>query len=87
MIFIGYESGTKGYRFFDPSARRLVVSRDAIFDEKQPWVWTNTDEVSEQDSDSFTVHYELFDENPTIGENAAEPAAQDHGVDLMIKEV
>jgi len=33
MVFIGYESGTKGYIFFDPATNRLVVSRDAIFDE------------------------------------------------------
>jgi len=26
MVFIGYESGTKGYRLFDPSTGRLVVS-------------------------------------------------------------
>jgi len=37
MVFIGYESGTKGYRFFDPTTKRLVVSRDVVFDEKQPW--------------------------------------------------
>jgi hypothetical protein len=39
MIFIGYEVGTKGYRFFDPTAKKLVISRDAVFDEKQPWDW------------------------------------------------
>jgi len=37
MVFIGYESGTKGYRVFDPSTKKLVISRDVIFDEKQPW--------------------------------------------------
>lgn len=31
MVLIGYESGTKGYRLFDPISRRLVVSRDVIF--------------------------------------------------------
>jgi transposase InsO family protein len=36
MVFIGYESGTKGYRFFDPSSNRLVVSRDVIFEENKP---------------------------------------------------
>jgi hypothetical protein len=34
MVFIGYESGTKGFRLFDPSTNRLVVNRDVIFDEK-----------------------------------------------------
>jgi hypothetical protein len=33
MVFIGYESGTKGYRFFDPTTNRLVVSRDVVFEE------------------------------------------------------
>jgi len=33
MVFIGYESGTKGYRLYDPSTGRLVVSRDVIFEE------------------------------------------------------
>jgi hypothetical protein len=32
MMFIGYESGTKGYRFFNPVIKKLVVSRDVIFD-------------------------------------------------------
>ena len=33
MIFVGYESGTKGYRFWDISTRSIVVARDASFDE------------------------------------------------------
>lgn len=37
MVFIGYESGTKGYRLFDPSTNRLVVSREVIFEENKPW--------------------------------------------------
>ena len=33
MVFIGYESGTKGYMLYDPYTGRLVVSRDVIFEE------------------------------------------------------
>jgi hypothetical protein len=33
MIFVGYEIGIKGYQFWDPSARSLVVARDVTFDE------------------------------------------------------
>jgi hypothetical protein len=33
VVFIGYEPGAKAWRFYDPVARRAVVSRDAVFDE------------------------------------------------------
>jgi len=33
MIFVGYEHGSKAYRFFDPSTERVEISRDAVFDE------------------------------------------------------
>lgn len=36
MVFLGYESGTKGYRLLDPEANRIVVSRDVIFEENVP---------------------------------------------------
>ena len=33
MIFVGYELGTKGYKFWDPETRSVIVSCDATFDE------------------------------------------------------
>ena len=29
----------KGYRLFDPVAKRVVVSRDVIFEEEKQWDW------------------------------------------------
>jgi hypothetical protein len=39
MIFIGYESGIKGYRLFDPTTNSLVISRDVVFEENVTWDW------------------------------------------------
>lgn len=75
MVFIGYESGTKGYRFFDPTTNRLVVSRDVVFEEDRTWDWNKSVcNADQQVIDTFTVHYEQTDQNPTMGEQAEENA-------------
>ena len=39
MVFVGYETGTKGYHVYDPMTKRLHVSRDVIFEENIGWDW------------------------------------------------
>jgi hypothetical protein len=40
MVFISYEPGAKAWRFFDPVAQRVHVSRDAVFQENESWDWS-----------------------------------------------
>jgi len=81
-VFIGYESGTKGYRLFDPSTNRLVVSRDVIFDEKMPWEWNNwMCNLDQQETDTFIVQYDLPDQNPTIEAVTEQPASPGVGTE------
>ncbi|WZZ60567.1 hypothetical protein YC2023_060674 [Brassica napus] len=54
LVHLGTEPGSKAYRLYDPNSRRIVVSRDVIFDEEKGWNWSR--ESSEaQGNESFDV--------------------------------
>ena len=38
-IFLGYADGTKGYRLYNLKKKKIIISRDVIFDEKSSWDW------------------------------------------------
>ncbi|KAI5336669.1 hypothetical protein L3X38_015937 [Prunus dulcis] len=40
-ILVGYGLCEKGYRIFDPSSRKIILSRDVHFDEDGLWKWEN----------------------------------------------
>ncbi|WVZ58992.1 hypothetical protein U9M48_009202 [Paspalum notatum var. saurae] len=40
MMLLGYEAGSKAYRMYDPVERRVVISRDVVFNESASWDWT-----------------------------------------------
>jgi hypothetical protein len=77
LVFIGYESGTNGYRFLDPTTNKLVVSRDVIFEENVPWDWNNIDGNTDAVSDGFVVHYDTVDKNSTIEQLGEQPTTVD----------
>jgi len=43
MVYLGLEEGSKAHRMFDPQTRRIVVSRDVVFEEGQKWCWDTTE--------------------------------------------
>jgi hypothetical protein len=57
MIFVGYESGSKVYRFYDPNSRRVIVSRDAVFSEDGEWKWSSADINDSGHQESFVIDY------------------------------
>ena len=38
-IFVGYSIDTKGCRLYDPITKKLLISRDVVFDENSAWNW------------------------------------------------
>ncbi|GMP43110.1 hypothetical protein CsSME_00012606 [Camellia sinensis var. sinensis] len=43
-ILVGYGDRTMGYKLYNPITRKVIMSRDVIFEEEEAWNW-NQDEV------------------------------------------
>ncbi|WVZ82883.1 hypothetical protein U9M48_030091 [Paspalum notatum var. saurae] len=58
MVFVGYEVGTKAWRFYNPVTRRVHVSGDAVFEENRPWDWGDDKGAGPGDDDEpFCVEF------------------------------
>ncbi|KAJ1704767.1 hypothetical protein LUZ63_004546 [Rhynchospora breviuscula] len=42
-IFIGYCIQSKGYRLYNPETKKIIVSRNVMFDENMSWKWNSDD--------------------------------------------
>ncbi|KAL0323638.1 UNVERIFIED_CONTAM: hypothetical protein Sangu_1983100 [Sesamum angustifolium] len=57
-IFLGYKKCVKGYKFCDPAARKMVISRDTVFDE-QSMLQQHQNEMPKIGSSSDALQVEL----------------------------
>lgn len=44
LVHLGIEPGSKAYRLYNPTSRKITVSRDVVFDEETSWEWNVTEE-------------------------------------------
>lgn len=52
LVHLGTEPGSKAYRLYDPTTRKIIVSRDVIFDENKMWNWKRS---VERNKETFTI--------------------------------
>ncbi|GAA0186225.1 hypothetical protein LIER_33513 [Lithospermum erythrorhizon] len=48
-VFLGMSSVTKGYRLYNTETKKIVVSRDVVFEENKPWDWNKDGELQESE--------------------------------------
>ena len=79
-IFLGYADGVKGYRLWDPTAHKVVISRDVIFVEDQ--LQKEEDNVtSKENSETTDVQVENNPEQEDSISSEAEPEHETQVID------
>lgn len=61
-IFIGYSSKSKGYKLYNLKSKKVIVSRDVVFDENAVWNWKN------ENVEGKKVPAVILEKNPTSSE-------------------
>ncbi|XP_034212968.1 uncharacterized protein LOC117625533 [Prunus dulcis] len=76
--FEAYSGRKPGYRVFDPFTKKLVLSRDVVFDESMTWNWkahTDTQDQSKTEID-FSLH-EVTEVDNNCASPCSSPQAQE----------
>jgi hypothetical protein len=79
-VFIGYEAGTKGYRVYDPVAKKLHISRDVVFEENRAWPWKE-EARGESAVPTFEVEFFTVVGQGTVEEDSEVAAADSENPD------
>ncbi|KAH9681106.1 hypothetical protein KPL71_026832 [Citrus sinensis] len=74
-IFLGYADGVKGYRLWDPTAHKIVISRDVIFIKDQ--LQRRDDDTAKEKSETVPVYVENNPEDSYSSEAAPEHKEQE----------
>ena len=72
LVHLGIEPGSKAYRLYDPTNRRVVVSRDVIFAESKQWKW------NEKETDKPTMITLPMASSESTSDTVAEEDESEH---------
>lgn len=64
VIFIGYIETSKAYKLYNPKTKKVILSRDVVFDENKTW-----DELSDKDKNGRPILNNDEDQEETDDEN------------------
>jgi hypothetical protein len=49
-VLLGISDESKAYKLYDPADKKIIVSRDVIFEEAKSWNWDNTQKLVQQEN-------------------------------------
>lgn len=83
-VHLGNEPGSKAYRLYNPTSKRIIVSRDVVFNEKAHWNWKGGSKQVQTEPGMFHMTWENTEDNGSdpfvVGasneEEVTEPVAQ-----------
>lgn len=75
LVHLGTEPGSKAYRLVDPATKRIIVSRDVIFDETKAWKWISS---TKEDKEPSMFKLPLNDHTSDGEINKPEEKAKEH---------
>ncbi len=66
-MFVGYNERSKGYCYFNPLTKRVIVSKDVVFDEHSIRLSSSLVAIVKKLSTSSTIPLGLFCDDEAIG--------------------
>jgi hypothetical protein len=65
-IHLGVNEESKAYKLYDPEKKKIIISRDVVFEEKKSWNWGNSDSKVYNDNADSDIDVE---ETKSVGNN------------------
>lgn len=72
-VLLGVSEESKAYRLYDPVSKKIVISRDVIFEEERQWDWDKSYE------EQLLIDLEWNDDVENENVNAANESASESG--------
>ncbi|MCI25440.1 hypothetical protein A2U01_0046631 [Trifolium medium] len=69
-VHLGVSEESKAYKLYSPIDKKIIISRDVVFDESKGWNWGESSKVQE-------AHYEVDDGEAFVNNETEEEPAND----------
>ncbi|CAJ2653663.1 unnamed protein product [Trifolium pratense] len=75
-VHLGVSEELKAYKLYDPVQKKIIISRDVVFDEKQGWKWNETSDKKEIELIDNDAENSVQAEPAEVDPVTTEPAVQ-----------